>query len=129
MDDEFDLEAQYNRLAATDPQFQEIRAKLAETILEEMPENLSDFESDHATFLRGYAAVKQAYFNKFDPDLVERSKRGDIDAAQQMLIKAGILDAMKEKNTNPGGLKDVRQVISAARDGAQGGGAGREDLR
>ena len=95
--DDFDYEAEYRRLAATDPDFQSIRDSMKAVIEEECPERMDDFNSDYETFLRGYKEVKAARHNRFDPDLVERSKRGDIDAAQQMLIKAGIIDAMKEK--------------------------------
>lgn len=34
---------------------------------------------------------------RFDPDLVARSKAGDIDASAQMLIKAGIIESLKGK--------------------------------
>jgi hypothetical protein len=37
--------------------------------------------------VRNESAVKAAKHNRFDPNLVERSKRGDIDASQQMWIK------------------------------------------
>jgi len=63
----FDYEAEYKRLAAIDPDFEAIRRELARTVQEEMPQNMSDFEYDHATFLKGYAAVKAARFNRFDP--------------------------------------------------------------
>ena len=58
---------------------------------------MDDFNSNYEVFLKGYREVKAARHNRFDPDLVERSKRGDIDAAQAMLIKAGIIDSLKEK--------------------------------
>ena len=97
MADEYDLEAEYQRLAATDPDFQAIRDSMKKVIEEECPERMDDFNSNYEIFLKGYREVKAAKHNRFDPDLVERSKSGDIDAAQEMLIRAGIIDAMKEK--------------------------------
>jgi hypothetical protein len=95
--DEFDWEAEYQRLAATDPDFEAVRQSMREVIAEEMPDKEDDFCYNHEVFVKGYRAVKAAKHNRFDADLVERSRRGDIDAAQQMLIKAGIIDSLKEK--------------------------------
>lgn len=55
---------------------------MREVIAEEMPDQEDDFAYTHKIFLRGYKAVKAAKHNRFDPDLVVRSKLGDIDAAQ-----------------------------------------------
>lgn len=50
---------------------------MREVIAKEMPDQEDDFAFNHEIFLRGYKAVKAAKHNHFDPDLVERSKRGD----------------------------------------------------
>jgi hypothetical protein len=93
--DEYDFKAQFERLRATDPDFESVRQSMRETIAEEMPDRESDFCYDYEIFLRGYEAVKKARHNRFDPELVERSRHGDIDAAQAMLVKAGIIDSLK----------------------------------
>jgi hypothetical protein len=95
--DEFDYEAEFQRLAATDEDFEDVRQAMRETIELECPDRAGEFASDYETFLRGYAAVKKAKFTRFDADLVERSRKGDIDASAEMLIKAGIIDSLKEK--------------------------------
>ena len=95
--DEFDYEAEFKRLAATDPDFEAVRQSMRETIAEECPDKEDDFCYNHEIFVKGYRLVKAAKHNRFDPDLLERSRRGDIDASQQMLIKSGIIDSLKEK--------------------------------
>ena len=95
--DGYDFEAEYKRLKDSNPDFENIREKMREVIAEEMPYQEDDVNSNHEIFLRGYQAVKKAHFNRFDPDLAERSRRGDIDASAEMLIKAGIIDSLKEK--------------------------------
>jgi hypothetical protein len=88
-------EEEYEYLKANDPDFEKIRAKLVETIKEEQPEAEEIYGTDHRAFLDGYRRVKRAHFNPFPEDLVERSRRGDIDASKEMLIEAGIIDQLK----------------------------------
>jgi hypothetical protein len=93
--DGYDAKAVYERLRDTDPQFEEKRDKLAEVVREEQPEAEDLYNSDHAAFLDGFKRVEKKFFNKFDDRLMERSRRGDIDAAAEALIQAGIADGLK----------------------------------
>lgn len=70
---------------------------IPEVLIDQAPDKEDDFSYDYEIFLRGYEAVKKARHNRFDPELVARARKNDRDAAEQMLIKAGIIDSLKEK--------------------------------
>jgi len=81
--DEFDYEAEFKRLAATDPDFEAVRQSMRETIAEECPDKEDDFCYNHEIFVKGYRLVKlqsttgstRIYWNAVDAATLTRASR------------------------------------------------------
>ncbi len=86
-----DWQYEYERLKESDPEFRDVVEKLADVVAEERPEDGEIYNSDYRAFVTGYREVKKTFFSKTDPRTVERTRRGDTDAAAELLVQMGIV--------------------------------------
>jgi hypothetical protein len=89
------LAEEYERLKEEDPLFAEVRAKLGDVVLEERPEDGDVYNNDYRAFVDGYRRVKKAFFPNVNPVTVARTRKGDRDAAQELLVEMGVIDDLK----------------------------------